>query len=1554
MRLPLPALLAIALGVPAAKAAPQLVEVELMCPIVEVVPVPGGLPELVVERGESQGLVVGARGVIYEGAEKSGIKDVVARAEVASVEKGRARVRLLPGPGLRVEAIRPGGQAALRALVPADVHRGLLFELYLIGVVFLDNYKEPIVDPQALLTATTSAVEDAALAKMVECLREVVEFCTDLKVPINRGKWKGRLVGDVMAEGGPDDLRAFFRFVRDYPGKYIGKPWKVSETMATWALNNCPPSQEDRLAELLALKDDKALRADVLTIEEKDRQLLFEDIRDRADGPDGARYLALLERISRAQGKLTPVLLGPLEEARAKQLLLSPKKRADSARAYQRAAEAFFKVGTPLAIIEAVVCLNNVANAWFSAEKYDEALKATELARLAAVREAARTTDVQAAAHLPKSEVYAVQLAAKIADKRGDLGKIVEILTPMVGRYTGAGYSGGRESEIDLELLLARAHRRRGHVAEATRLYEQCQTLAGELGDTERQSKIAYDVGEMHFAASRYETALEAYDQSAVRARRAGKRDQEAKALSAAGQSLWNLGRLPEALARHDAGMALREALGDKSGIAWQLIQTGRIRRQIGDRATARQQLERAVAIETELGERSTVAEVQRELGDLFYDLGEPDACEKAFDAARATAVALGLPQGEGMAVRGMAQAAGLRRDYARAVERARQALGIHEKLGDRGEITQDLIWLASFLDEAGDRAGSDTTYRRLLDQADDDGMRAYAYSGLGSNALSDGRLDEAAKSAAEALVLAERLKDAKRRANAHALRGRILSRRGLYDEALAEHEKGLALAREVGDRPGLVDFLQHKAWLLNDLGRLAEARQAAEEALPIAEKNADPVEKAWTYNTLANIAESYGDLREELRLYNAGIPLMHDAGARYGEAALTFNRALRFIQLRDLDQALTDIDRADALARGNSTAELDVAILATRGEVLGLREQFDEAERAETQALDMARTRNPARVSEILTLLARVRSKRGDVAGALAAAGEAVTIEAVRSGKPYKALAELGKTQAIAKRDADAQATLLDVVARAEQRGGDVPWESLYWLGVVHARGGRTDAAIAALTRAVEASEKAEALLQGDRAKALYRADKMDAYMLLVKLLLARGREIDALRVLERAKHGELAELERRGAPPDAEAAVGVELEVREAKLAEKLEAERTAAAPDGERVRLLEVSLEGVRRRRADFVEEMSREHGESYDRYAVAPLELEKLQEHLPDGMLVISPVLLGDRVVTFAVSRSVFTHVEAKVGPGEVERLTDALLAETDLKHLRVRSVERNKQPPQGASPDLGASLERFKGPARRLYDVLIRPVLAATGAPRVLAVSAAGGLRYLPFSALLDGDVWLGDRVAIVRVTSLDREKFSKPAALKPISTVLALADPDGTLDGARTEVEAIRQVVPAATVLIGAEATRAALRSKAASFDVLHLATHGLLNAARPELSSILLADGSLLYPDIPALDLRSARLVVLSACETAARARGSGLEIAGLAYQFERTKAQSVIATLWPVHDEATAELMKELYVGLVAGRPLVDALAEAQRTLRKTRPHPVFWAPFVLLGSP
>ena len=104
---------------------------------------------------------------------------------------------------------------------------------------------------------------------------------------------------------------------------------------------------------------------------------------------------------------------------------------------------------------------------------------------------------------------------------------------------------------------------------------------------------------------------------------------------------------------------------------------------------------------------------------------------------------------------------------------------------------------------------------------------------------------------------------------------------------------------------------------------------------------------------------------------------------------------------------------------------------------------------------------------------------------------------------------------------------------------------------------------------------------------------------------------------------------------------------------------------------------------------------------------------------------------------------------------------------------------------------------------------------------------------------------------------------------------------------------------------------------------------------------------------EVASMNLWGTQLVVLSACETG---RGDvsnlGQGVYGLRRAVMVAGAQTLLTSLWKVDDKATRDLMTRYYKNLLGGSGRAEAMRAAAQYVRKKRPHPYYWAPFITIG--
>jgi CHAT domain-containing protein len=332
-------------------------------------------------------------------------------------------------------------------------------------------------------------------------------------------------------------------------------------------------------------------------------------------------------------------------------------------------------------------------------------------------------------------------------------------------------------------------------------------------------------------------------------------------------------------------------------------------------------------------------------------------------------------------------------------------------------------------------------------------------------------------------------------------------------------------------------------------------------------------------------------------------------------------------------------------------------------------------------------------------------------------------------------------------------------------------------------------------------------------------------------------------------------------------------------------------------------------------------------------------------LAEGEMLLYPVLLNDRVeLLYARSGSSrFERITSpeRVGREEVTKLAQAMALEAS----------------QGG--------DRWREPARRLYDIIVKPVLAQAQGATTMIVVPDGPLRSIPFAALLDEQQrFLVERTRVAVAPALGYADPGQPVARDPRS-VLALslarevALPAGTFPKLEGTTEEARAAAGPGGLFIE-DFRKADLERGLASrrIDVLHMSTHASFNG-RADRAFIVANGEAIRLGELRAMiadnqargDLLN--LLVLGACETAVGDDQASMGLAGAAVQ---AGAQSALASLWQVNDLGTAALMRAFYDNLRQGSSKAEALRTAQLSLIRSGPeyaNPNIWSAFVLLGG-
>ena len=259
----------------------------------------------------------------------------------------------------------------------------------------------------------------------------------------------------------------------------------------------------------------------------------------------------------------------------------------------------------------------------------------------------------------------------------------------------------------------------------------------------------------------------------------------------------------------------------------------------------------------------------------------------------------------------------------------------------------------------------------------------------------------------------------------------------------------------------------------------------------------------------------------------------------------------------------------------------------------------------------------------------------------------------------------------------------------------------------------------------------------------------------------------------------------------------------------------------------------------------------------------------------------------------------------------------------------------------------------------------------------LIIVPDGVLNWLPFEALSDiNGNYLMESYDISYLHSLSQPNVERQKSVqKPLISYAPsfdasplIASADIVRNGMSSLPGAYQEALEATEILGGeaytkTDATEGAFRNTAQNAEIIHLATHAIVDDFDPELSKLVfytngdsLDDGYLHTYEIYAMDL-NAELVTLSACNTGYGQIKKGEGVMSLSRAFAYAGVPSAVVSLWPASDKSTPELMKYFYQNLKDGQSKDVALNNARKqylsTAKGKARHPFYWGGFVLIGD-
>ena len=817
----------------------------------------------------------------------------------------------------------------------------------------------------------------------------------------------------------------------------------------------------------------------------------------------------------------------------------------------------------------------------------------------------------------------------------------------------------------------------------------------------------------------------------------------------------------------------------------------------------------------------------------------------------------------------------------------------------------------------------------------------------------------------------------------------------GRSDDAVRAYREALAIYQQIKDEGGQATTWNNIGAAYDALGRAEESLRAYEQALLFYRQTKNQGGEAGVWNNIGAANDSLDRYQDALSAYQKALAISQQTGDVAGQATTLLNIGAAYDSLSQPETALSYYQRALPLSRETKDQNIEATVLQNIGAAYDTLGRTEEALRSYDQALDIYRqTKDLEGESSTLLNIGVLYDKHELYSQALGIYDRALLIQ-----RQIK--------------DRTGEAVTLHNMGFASERLGDIAAALRFYARAlpiyraIQDRGGEADT-LSNLMWAQEDLQPAVAIFYGKQSINLYQSIRRDiagldatsraaylkgretTYRELARLLIAAGRFAEAEEVLAMVQQQEFLDFVRRDArgvklESAASTLVGAEQTVvaqQDAHIESiaKLSAEEFALSglenPDAQQSARLEQVQKSLAAARADldaffaamparFARNAADVQTDKRELSAIVPL-LREMGAQTGSKVALIS---------AFADDKGL--ELLLTLPTGQTVNLSYAAENEDFPSWLNAQIFEFTK------AIEARAPVENA---ATALWNILgCKGQLSAQleGAQiDTVMWRLTGPLRALPLAALRDGDGYLVEKYRNIVLTAGSSELN---LAHQPVKDWRALGvgvtkawkvkgDQFSALSGVAGELKAVMDaptdgfgggVLPGRVLMDGqfSEANffrlmRGPTPESNAPWQVVHIASHFKL--AGDSLQSFLLTgDGKALT--IADLQQRATtnplfpgvELMTLSACDTAA---GSGADSLGALAELNGAKA--VLATLWPVADAETAQLMSDFYANHAAQPAAGKAIALQSAQLKLLRAggngaHPYYWAPFVLMGN-
>lgn len=1479
---------------------------------------------------------------------------------------------LLNEPDNPLYDVYPDDGVKILTRLPQHAYKSVLWELSELDVYLKNRNGDPMWDFWQLLPDDTEELELEILHAMVEDIWTTAEILKDnqdipiLFEKIEEGRYKGRTLLNVMQKATEADVKLFLWYILNYPAKYMGIPYNLNETFATWVISNAPTSYYefiDRARKAKTQADFEAIVRDFKTdIQNEDYMNYLETAAEEARTFQDAIFLnQQLMKIAEIYD--SAYFIGWAWFNRGK-IHDDWGYDADALNYYSKGLEVFEQINDVKGM---AFCANNIGFIYKGFEKYSFALHYYNLAL------SYKLTRVELEGETPGTLLSVGRSYSGL----GEIHHYIANYDSALYNYEKAWYYFDKSGSLDGQKLAASAyndiasvHKDLGNFEAAVKQYTDQINRYKLLGDNAKVASVTDDLADAYFSLGQYRTAYELYLDAALIKLDLENYSGVGFSLSNCGQAMWNIGDLDSAKILHEMAVDYRALGNDSIGMAYSYSKVAALYVETGEINLSFDFFDKAMGIYLRDGDSVKVAKLLYDVGDAYYTLQDYNNAIKSYSDALPIFERREMKSYVGDCFGSIGSAYYNQKNYALSREYHEKALAIRRESGSKKGIMYsltDLAMIVQFVDYDNDKA--ELMLQEALALAvemNSSSYISYCYEMIGAAYSNRGEVVMSEKYYNLAWNIYKETQDIAGQCRVMNYLGYNLIQKGEFEKGRAMFEEAYTLAMNTGltiNAANSLNSLGEYYYLISDF---KNAFRVAYEALDFFKANDNVYGIGNSYIIIGNTHNYMGNLKETVDAYTTADSIYQSVDDQLSRATALNNVGTIFFFQGNYHDALKVFYEAERIMTNyHYKGDLSITTKWNIGEVYYEDNILNESRTWLEEAYRLAaEAQNNRKLHGIEITMGKLAIKQGRLEDAerYLLSSYAGFQKIGETNGMTESATWLGQVYAEKKDYTNAEKYLNEAIA--VQRSIDSKkylWQGLQLLSKVKFAQGNVGASIASLKEAVEIIEDFKGKLVGgaDQVKFFAKGQqKIEIYENLVAQLISQNNVDEAFYYQEKMNIEGLREQTRSGGGGGTRGVkmLGeeedelVELELKIDGIYFQLMQEK--AKPAGQRseakIKELEDLITVNQKNYSTYLDSLKRANPEVYSasfQENINPNDLRAAREDLPDGIAVVEFLSTPNQVIIFVAT---YENITARVIDISAENLNGFV----------------NGFYNQIVNKD---DLARVNANSEQLYNLLIAPILKDLKGITKIALVPTGNLFRLPFQALghkaPDGSFrYLIQDYELYYINNLRFVNNRRPWNMENVE-ILAFGNSDKSLPFAEKEVEMIGEMFSTTIIYLKDQASEDVAKEKMSSYPVVHFATHGNLDPGKFENSYLTMApnmskgeDGRFTIAEIRALgDLFSCQLIVLSACNTAVNEENMHGWINNPAKEFISLGAKSVVASLWSVDDQGTNELMRGFYSQLKERNSKSGALQQAQISMinNPAFAHPYFWSAFELIGE-